>query len=228
MFSPGPLDKPILNNSITRAVLALHLAGGHIGLPILVLIMLFSKRIRRPPSVINFCISWIIFSISYCLTIYDGSSVRGTPPFALCLTQAAMIHGAPPMAVIAALALVFQVWHTFRSPWHPSTFPFVERLPNYVRVAAVVLPPYLVFLGFAIWTVYLGLKYPEIVIPSPSGLYCTVAVHSVGIAVPIFCAAVVGIILLGDCTSIYSLLRHGLTISRTQAFSSSAIAMAYS
>lgn len=195
MLFPGATDKPRLEG-VAGAVLALLLAGGHLGLPVLVLIMLLSKRIRRPPSVINFCIIWIIFAISFSLTIYDGHAVNGNPPFALCLTQAAMIHGAPPMAVVAALAIVCQVWHTFRAPWHPTTFPFVSRIPHYLRVIVVVVPPYIVGMAFAIYTTWLGLKMPETVRPSPSGVYCTVIEPSASLSVPIFCAAGMTLILL--------------------------------
>jgi len=195
MHFPGTTNNPS-HDGVAAAVLALLLAGGHIGLPILVLIMLFSKRIRRPPSVINFCIIWIIFSISYSLTIYDGHAVEGTPPFALCLTQAAMIHSAPPMAVVAALAIVCQVWHTFQAPWHPAMFPFVSRIPSYLRVMAVVVPPYIVFMAFAVYTTWLGLKLPETVRPSARGTYCTVVETSAQLSVPIFCAAVMTLILL--------------------------------
>ena len=47
--------------------LTLHIAGGHVGLPIVVLILMFSKRVRRPRAVLNMLISFIIYSISFCL-----------------------------------------------------------------------------------------------------------------------------------------------------------------
>jgi hypothetical protein len=42
-------------------------------------------------------------------SIYAGSERRKHPPFALCVTQAAMIHGAPPMSITAGLLLVIHV-----------------------------------------------------------------------------------------------------------------------
>lgn len=52
---------------LATSFFALHITGGYILLPILILTFLFSKRVRRPPTVINFCVAWSIFSISYSL-----------------------------------------------------------------------------------------------------------------------------------------------------------------
>ena len=46
---------------------ALQLSGGHIGLPLLILMFVLSKRTYRPASVINFCFAWIVYSVSYSL-----------------------------------------------------------------------------------------------------------------------------------------------------------------
>lgn len=53
---------------LSPSYLGLQLAGGHIGLPILVILFFSSRRIQRPATVINFCITWIIYSVSYSLT----------------------------------------------------------------------------------------------------------------------------------------------------------------
>ena len=54
--------------SLMATYVGLHIAGGHVGMPVLVLLFLCSKRIQRPVTVINFCITWILFSMSYCLS----------------------------------------------------------------------------------------------------------------------------------------------------------------
>lgn len=45
----------------------LLLVGGQICLPILILILCISKRVKRHPTIINFLVTWIIYSIIYCL-----------------------------------------------------------------------------------------------------------------------------------------------------------------
>ncbi len=49
------------------AYLGLHISGGLVGLPLLILTLLFCDEIPRQPDLINFCITWVIFSISYIL-----------------------------------------------------------------------------------------------------------------------------------------------------------------
>lgn len=45
----------------------LLIAGGNVGLPLLVILLKTSKRLRRPHSVPNLLVTWILFSVSYCL-----------------------------------------------------------------------------------------------------------------------------------------------------------------
>lgn len=61
-----PPPPPDLRN-LTSVFFAIHLAGGHIGLPILVATFLLSKTANRHPTVVNFCIIWILYSIIYSL-----------------------------------------------------------------------------------------------------------------------------------------------------------------
>ena len=53
--------------ALTPVFLTIQLAGGHIGLPILIATFLFSKTAKRHPTVVNFCVIWILYSIIYCL-----------------------------------------------------------------------------------------------------------------------------------------------------------------
>ena len=54
-------------SGLTPVFFAIHLAGGHIGLPILVGTFLFSKTAKRHPTIVNFCVTWIFYSVIYCL-----------------------------------------------------------------------------------------------------------------------------------------------------------------
>ena len=46
----------------------LQVIGGQVGLPLFIGTMLFSKKVKRHLMLVNFCGSWIIYSIVYCLT----------------------------------------------------------------------------------------------------------------------------------------------------------------
>lgn len=45
----------------------LQVAGGQLLLPLLVMTIFLSKRVKRHPVFINFCISWIASSVTFCL-----------------------------------------------------------------------------------------------------------------------------------------------------------------
>lgn len=53
--------------SSQRAFLALQITGGHIGLVIVLAFAVFSRKVRRDPTFMNFCITWIFSSIVFSL-----------------------------------------------------------------------------------------------------------------------------------------------------------------
>lgn len=68
-------DMPKPNIALTGVFLALHISGGIIGLPIAAVTIVASKQVSRHPTLINFCITWIISSLIYTL-LYVDSLVR--------------------------------------------------------------------------------------------------------------------------------------------------------
>lgn len=52
-------------NNISSLYLACLIGGGQVGLPILIATFLFAKKVYRHPTLINFCITWVIYSVSY-------------------------------------------------------------------------------------------------------------------------------------------------------------------
>ncbi|KAH9898215.1 hypothetical protein C8Q73DRAFT_391279 [Cubamyces lactineus] len=200
--------------ALTPVFLTIQLAGGHIGLPILVATFLFCKTAKRHPTVVNFCVIWILYSIIYCLLLYGGPNLQANPPHALCLAQAAMNYGAPPMAVVAGLGVVLQVWSTFVEPWKEAR---MAHIPRWVKMFAVscswcvqrharrgqmmncdrcqiLAPPYLVFFAFSLSAAYYGLVNPHWVTVK-NGLYCGLMHGKFEmLAVPIFCGVFIVII----------------------------------
>jgi len=47
--------------------LVLLIAGGQVGLPLVIVTLLFSKKAIRHPILINFFCTWIIYSVVFCL-----------------------------------------------------------------------------------------------------------------------------------------------------------------
>ncbi|CAL1695016.1 unnamed protein product [Somion occarium] len=217
----GSNDKLPDLSYLSTLFFTLHIASGHVGLPLLVIILTTSKRIRRPPSVINLCITWIVFSVSHCLLFYGGYHGHYDPPFALCLVQAAMIHGAPPMCVIGVFILVLHVWYLLQPPWHPFLICYTNNVSPFVRLALVVLPPYLVFISICIGVVLTGLYRPSSVVSS-LGLYCTIVDMDSVFSVPVFCAVFMVLILILNlgtlvqyCWRWYALMKVNPLFSRS-------------
>ena len=64
--TPNSSDLPDLSY-LSGVFFTLLIAGGNVGLPLLVILLKASKRLRRPHSVPNLLVTWILFSVSYCL-----------------------------------------------------------------------------------------------------------------------------------------------------------------
>ncbi|OBZ79461.1 hypothetical protein A0H81_01208 [Grifola frondosa] len=176
---------------LTPVFFGLHLVGGQIGLPIVVCIFLLSKDVRRHTTIINFCITWIIYSVAYCLSIYGK-------------------FNAPAMPVVAGLAVVFQVWCTFREPWMPSRF---DIAPQVIWNIAMIAPPYLVFLAFSLAATYMAIEYPNS-ISMENGLYCDLDGTMMYNSVPIFCTVVMIFILGFEVAILVTYCRSRLLIKK--------------
>ena len=47
--------------------------GGQVGMPLFIITMLFAPSVKRHLTLVNFCASWIIYSIVYCLTCVEAT-----------------------------------------------------------------------------------------------------------------------------------------------------------
>ncbi|KAH9486510.1 hypothetical protein JR316_0000575 [Psilocybe cubensis] len=150
--------------------LALHIGGGLVGLPLLIITFLATSKIPRQPALINFCVAWVINSISYTLVSLGGTSHTASTP--LCFSQAAMLNGAPPMAGVGTFLVVFQIWRTFRDPISLRVYggrQCSEKAALFVTLSL----PYIVFILFTITSLVLQIKSPH-TLDRSNGLYCTV------------------------------------------------------
>ena len=105
------------SKGLTVLFLFFHIAGGIVGLPIVVLSIVASRQPSRHPTLLNFCATWFFSSLIYTLLyvmavqkyvsdeadgaglerLYAGKQRVDHPPFSLCLAQASMANGAFPM-----------------------------------------------------------------------------------------------------------------------------------
>ncbi|KAH7108036.1 hypothetical protein BKA62DRAFT_4478 [Auriculariales sp. MPI-PUGE-AT-0066] len=84
--------------------------GGQATLAPVTLTFIFAKSIVRQPSLIYFCLSWVMFSIFACLLLYSGNLDKSTVPEALCHVQLSGMLGCYILAGVSALCLSLQVY----------------------------------------------------------------------------------------------------------------------
>jgi hypothetical protein len=51
----------------TITFFCLQILGGHIGIPIILITLVLNKGVRRHSLVVNFLVTWIVYTSSFCL-----------------------------------------------------------------------------------------------------------------------------------------------------------------
>ncbi|KAJ8597629.1 hypothetical protein M405DRAFT_390237 [Rhizopogon salebrosus TDB-379] len=169
--------------------LFLLITGGHVLLPIIIATALLHKKLSWHPTLINLCITWVLYSVIHCLYLYTGGDIYDDGYRTVCMVQAAMLYGAAPMAIVAGLGVVIHAWTTIQ----PFGRNPVEEFPRWVRSFLIISPPYFVFAGFSICAGIFIKEHEDITRPS-NGLFCTIYVQYLALPVPVFCAVVMAVL----------------------------------
>ncbi|TRM66105.1 hypothetical protein BD626DRAFT_486744 [Schizophyllum amplum] len=123
MSDTGDISNLVPNlQHLTALYTFLHVAGGLVGLPVIIATTLLSKRASRHPTMINLFVTLVIYSVSYLLLIFgrqQNEEIDPAVPSKLCQAQQALVHGTPTMASTAGLVVVIQMWTSFRTPQRP-------------------------------------------------------------------------------------------------------------
>ncbi|THH06286.1 hypothetical protein EW145_g4191 [Phellinidium pouzarii] len=177
-----------------RIFLGIQIAGGQILLPILVLTIIFSRKVTRHPVFINFCVSWIFSSIIYSMLVYKGRSndddLSLNPTYDACLIQAALINGVQALTVSSSLALVVHLWIILRfcakSKNDPSLFG--KHKSEMLYTFSILGIPFAVFVAFTVYSVVAGSamaineateqQIPNSNLSVPGVFYCVILFNS--------------------------------------------------
>ncbi|KAF8532452.1 hypothetical protein JB92DRAFT_3103931 [Gautieria morchelliformis] len=186
------------------AFLALQIAGGHIGLVVLLAFALFSRKVHRDPTFFNFCMTWVFYSLVFSmlsvfffflgfsvektliLSLYrlyrgtDGNTVinpLGQVSPNLCLAQAILTNGAQVMTACSTMTFVIQFWLCIRTAIYRGPISGISTA-SWTTVVLLVAP-YILFIAFALPSALIGTSrfvVEDIVLERimPTNFYCTV------------------------------------------------------
>ncbi|KAJ7499263.1 hypothetical protein FB451DRAFT_1204831 [Mycena latifolia] len=168
--STGPVNIVHGTESQLILFLVLNMWPSHFGLPILLAIILFSKRVHRHPTFVNLCAGFIIIGVSSSVLLYAGKTTGDEPSKVLCLFQASMLYGVPAFASLLAFMLVLQMFFTVRSAVQKQ----VAQGSHTLRLWVMLGTPYLALLISILATATVGSANPDSVSRNRRYFYCSV------------------------------------------------------
>ncbi|KAJ7116069.1 hypothetical protein C8R44DRAFT_880443 [Mycena epipterygia] len=140
---------------------------GIFSLTLVVAMAYFSPTVHRSELWFNHMISWIVYSASFLILV--GHQLGPTPPFGLCMVQAAFIYAAPTFPTLSAFCFVVDLYIGLSAAVHrkrkirPALSKFLVKFPL------------IVFIG-VFFEVLLFVQDSGLVSRDPSHLYCHVTV----------------------------------------------------
>ncbi|KZS93642.1 hypothetical protein SISNIDRAFT_64619 [Sistotremastrum niveocremeum HHB9708] len=152
-------------------------------LPVLIGTLVFSNGVKRHPTLINLCITWLIAGVVGSLLFYAGHQTGPEPPPDLCIIQASLIYALTPMTSTSILCLVFQAWASI------TNFRFGENHPI-IRSATLLILPYVSFIAFGTATLILASTHTGPVNRNRKFFYCSLDNKTFGYSIAVFCGII--------------------------------------
>ncbi|KAF8468768.1 hypothetical protein JB92DRAFT_3058605 [Gautieria morchelliformis] len=148
----------------TQAIFfAFQIAGGHIGLPLLALVSILSRKVHRDPAFFNFCLTWFVSSVVFCVFLYRGTEghtliasyggiaySHGVLFHRRCYIQASLI---PAMTSCSTAALVIQLWLRLHTSIYGVT---ISPVQSRLITIALIMAPWIMLISFSIATRYVA------------------------------------------------------------------------
>ncbi|PVG04075.1 hypothetical protein CPB86DRAFT_778308 [Serendipita vermifera] len=185
--------------------LSFHLIAGHVLLPILVFTFVFLTK--RPPTLVNLCLSWIFTGICSCILLYSKKQSGPEPSFDLCLVQASLLYGTLPLTATSCLALVYQIWNTV----YPSTQKdnAASRLWQTFRPIIVLLGgPWIIWLIWATAAAWTGYHNPSRLSRNRRFFYCSLDFSRFSDGISAFCGIVLLVTIALEVSIVINIVRN--------------------
>ncbi|KAH6901207.1 hypothetical protein BKA70DRAFT_1388432 [Coprinopsis sp. MPI-PUGE-AT-0042] len=157
-------------NALVRVFITLQLTGCFAFAFMVFSAILFASTVKRHPIWFNFCLSFIVFSLSYSLLAFaPGQQGRDGAPEGVCIAQAAMVYAAPFLAPSASLALVALLLMNIVSALSTSV---KKRYPMTLTIA--LAGPWILWAAVLTGAIIFILRDRSVVALSDNGTYCIV------------------------------------------------------
>ncbi|KAH6871456.1 hypothetical protein BKA70DRAFT_1355756 [Coprinopsis sp. MPI-PUGE-AT-0042] len=154
-------------NALVRVFITLQLTGCFAFAFMVFSAILFASTVKRHPIWFNFCLSFIVFSLSYSLLAFaPGQQGRDGAPEGVCIAQAAMVYAAPFLAPSASLALLLM---NIVSALSTSV---KKRYPMTLTIA--LAGPWILWAAVLTGAIIFILRDRSVVALSDNGTYCIV------------------------------------------------------
>ncbi|KAF7433395.1 hypothetical protein PC9H_005345 [Pleurotus ostreatus] len=244
-----PIDVPFNivngNHSELIAYLVLNIWPSHFGLPLLLLVIMLSKKIQRSAAFLNMLVVWIIVGMcvlhqsklellmmesiygtsrSSTLLLYAGKQSGEEPPKMLCLFQAALIYGMPPMTSTATLALVLQMFLSVRKAYLGEKLTPGDGI---LRTWLLLIAPYVALLLTVIATAVVGASNPSKISRNRRFFYCSVEADPLTDTMTVVAASILLATVILEIWTVVYLYRLSRTIKRTGGKVSSIIDLSF-
>ncbi|CAA7260287.1 unnamed protein product [Cyclocybe aegerita] len=189
----GPVNIVKGNHGELVAFLVLNMWPSHLGLPVLLAIVLFSKRVKRHPTFINLIIALMIVGFSSSLLVYAGRTTGPEPSRMLCLLQASLLYGMPAISSTSACMLFLQMFYMIRAAYHGKQY---QEMDHMLRLWLMLIAPYVVFFASMLATAIVGASHPEQVSRSRRFFYCSLDCLPITNTITLFSAGVLLVALI--------------------------------
>jgi len=167
----GPINIVRGTHSQLILFLFLNMWTSHLGLPLLLAIILLSKKIQRHATFVNLLVAFIVIGISSSLLVYAGQTEGPEPSKLLCLFQASLLYGMPALASLSAFTLVLQMFLVIRASYHGQEM--LDR-DHVIRLWVMLITPWFGFLVCALATAVVGSSNPDSISRNRRFFYCSV------------------------------------------------------
>ncbi|KAJ8701446.1 hypothetical protein PTI98_000227 [Pleurotus ostreatus] len=135
------------------------------GFSLLAIVLLsarLAKTVHRSPAWFNFLLTWVLYCISYLITL--GQQTGEEPHFSICLFQAMLIYAAPAVTVTAGLCFSVEMWRIITRAGRGAS--------SFRDYGAIIVVPYVVHLAICIEVLTLGLKDRRLVKRDRTFAFC--------------------------------------------------------